>query len=364
MKRNSRIASLLAVIAAVSMTAACSSSSNGSAGTSPTTTPAATASSQTVAPSPTTASAGTTPDSPSASPTATAGAKYTINIAVASKLAGHWPLWAGIEQGIFTNAGLTVNVSTVQTDTAGVQALSSGSVDFIIGTIPQIVQANKAGGDLMGVAAVQNRPIYRIIAGKNIKAASDLKGKKVGVSEVSLGIDSFLMQAWMAAQGFQKADYTLVGAGGVSTRVAALTSGGVDVTAVPPPGDTPVIAQGYTDLGFATDKIDHLQWTLLVTTKKNLASKQDAVKAFLAAYVQAIDFVKNPANKDAAVKALADQTGSTQEAALAAYPLMIEQGGISQDGHPDDAGIAAWEKLLGVQDLAAQVFTADYLPTS
>jgi ABC-type nitrate/sulfonate/bicarbonate transport system substrate-binding protein len=297
-------------------------------------------------------------------PSGTAGpAKVSINVAVASKLAGHWALWSGLNQGIFRDDGVTVIVTTVATDSAGVQALQSGSVDVIIGTIPQIIRANAAGANLVGVAAVQNRPIYRMIAGKNIPDVSALKGKKAGVSEVALGVDSYLMQAWLKTQGISKDEYTLVGVGGVATRVAALSSGGVDVIAVPPPGDQPVIKQGYTDLGFASDRIEHLQWTLLVTTKSSLEKNTPAIKQFLAAYVKAAQFVVDPKNKDAAQADLVKETGTTPEAAAAAYTLMVDEHGISPDGTPDAAGITAWGPLLGVADVAAKSYNGNLLPT-
>lgn len=285
-----------------------------------------------------------------------------MKVAVASKLAGHWALWSGIEEGIFADSGITVEVIVVQTDTAGVQALQSGDVDFIIGTIPQIISANTAGASLIGVAAVQNRPIYRMIAAKGVTDVSQIKGKNVGVSEVQLGIDSYLMQAWLAAKGLTKDDYTLVGTGAVSTRVAALSSGGVDLVAIPPPGDTPVIDQGYGDLGYATDTIEHMQWTLLVATRAQLDAKESDFRRFLAAYTEAAAFVSDPANAAAAKEDLIKATEAQPAAAETAYALMVGDHGISSDGLPDIDGISAWEKLLDVEGLKDKVFDGSYLP--
>lgn len=316
---------------------------------------------------------GSSDDSPETSPstgstdsteTTDSTEPITVKLGVASKLAGHWPMWSGLEQGIFEDAGITVEVLTMQTDTAAVQAMQSGSVDAIIGTVPQIIHANEAGADLVGIAAVQNRPIYRMIAGKDITDVSHLEGKNVGVSEVSLGIDSYLMQAWLDLQGLSEGDYTLVGTGAVSTRVAALSSGGVDVVAIPPPGDTPVIEQGYTDLGFATDTVEHMQWTLLVASRPQLDEKGDDFRRFLAAYVDAAEFVADPANEDAAKTDLSAQTSASPAAADAAYDLMVGDHGISFDGTPDIDGIEAWEPLLDTEGVMDEVYDPSYLPGS
>lgn len=300
---------------------------------------------------------------PAAATKAPAPARVPVQIGLASKLAGHWPLWVGTQEGIFDKAGIDFSVLVVDTDSRLVQALLSNSLQLITGTVPQIQKANAAGGQMVGIAGLQNKPVYRMVGAKGMKSIKDLAGKKIGVSETEIGVDAYVARTWLAQIGIKEGSYTLVGTGGVATRVAALSGGAVDATVLPPPADLPVIQQGFSDLGLSMSAVQHMQWTMLTANKPWIAANADTANRFLRAYVEAATWLRDPANKDKAIKHLVAETNTNAQNAALFYQQLVAEGAISQDGGIDGEGFAVWSGFLGVPaaQLRDTVYDGQYL---
>jgi NitT/TauT family transport system substrate-binding protein len=294
-------------------------------------------------------------------------ALHSVKIGFVGQLAGYWPFWAAQQEGYLASNGLKASLTYIATDSNLTAAAISGSVD-VIGEVPEVLYlANKNGGDMRMFCGLQNTPLYSIIAGKGISAVSDLKGKKIAVSDATSGGDAFVARAALAAAGLNSSDYTLTNAGAQASRVAAVKSGAVAATLVNAPFNAEAIADGLTDLGETTSSVPHLQWTGLAATKKWLVSHADIAKSLCKAVAQGSKFVLDPSNMTKAVADLQTGTGLTAEAAKAQYTGVNAglMGTFTKDGSMDSAGFATWGSLTGVDP---SQFTAledkDYLPSS
>lgn len=85
----------------------------------------------------------------------------------------------------------------------------------------------------------------------------------------------------------------------------------------------------------------------------------------LAVYVQAAKWLRDPANKEGAIKALVAETNAKPEDAALFYQQLVGDGAISTDGNIDPEGFAIWSKFLDVEAnaLRTQVFDGQYLAT-
>jgi NitT/TauT family transport system substrate-binding protein len=91
--------------------------------------------------------------------------------------------YAAVEEGYYTAQGLDVTLLPGGPDVTPEQVVAGGKANFGIDWLPSLLATREAGAKIVNVAQIYTRSGMREIsfADKNIKAAADLKGKKVGV---------------------------------------------------------------------------------------------------------------------------------------------------------------------------------------
>ena len=268
----------------------------------------------------------------------------TVNLGLIGKLSGYWPMWIAQQEGFFTAEKINLNMTYIDTDARLTDALLAGSVQMDPETVFVDYQANQHGGDISMFCGNQNNPFYRMLARNGLNSLSDLSGKKIGVSDVGTGIDSFVTQEWLGQKGLKSSQYSLTNAGGLANRVAALTTGAIDATPLVPPFDLQTKAKGYADLGTSNDTLKHFMFTAWSARKSWLKSNQTVAVAFCRAIAKGAEFLQKPANKDKAIQDLATATGIAPEVATATYDALPAT--LTKDGSIDTEGFSPWAKYL------------------
>lgn len=278
--------------------------------------------------------------------TGTLSQQTTLNLGLVGKLSGYWPFWVALEEGYFTAEKITVNITYVDTDARLTDALLANAVDMDAESPYVDYSANQNGGDLKMLASIQTLPYYRMIGRKGISSLSQLKGKKIAVSDTTTGADSFVIQYWLSQVGlnYSNGDYTLVNAGGLANRLAAVQSGAVDATALVPPYDLQAIAAGLPDLGQSTQYVKHFQWTGFTARASWLVGNKTLTVAFLRALIKGAKFLQDPTNKDRSMQDLITATGITAAQASTLYDVLPSV--LTKDGSLDLAGFAPWATFL------------------
>jgi NitT/TauT family transport system substrate-binding protein len=108
------------------------------------------------------------------------------------------------------------------------QAAVSGSVDFTTSDLPTQIQATVAGLDFKIISVTHNRLDGAIMARKEIKSSSDLKGKKLAISRfgsVADVVTRLVLRYWKLEP---IKDVALLQVGNTPSRIAAILSGQVD----------------------------------------------------------------------------------------------------------------------------------------
>ncbi|MEW6266062.1 MAG: aliphatic sulfonate ABC transporter substrate-binding protein [Thermodesulfobacteriota bacterium] len=100
---------------------------------------------------------------------------------------GHYPVWVGMEKGIFQKKGLGVLWQGFTASSGRMGALISGDLDFATtGSISAIaLMASGAKGFFALAAPDSYATVEGIIAKSDIKTINDLKGKKIAVTFAS-----------------------------------------------------------------------------------------------------------------------------------------------------------------------------------
>ena len=104
-------------------------------------------------------------------------------------------MWVGTEQGLFRKHGVHVEVINIRSGPQTMAALASGDIQIAY-TIPgSVVSAATGGFDAAFFAGIVNKADGDFIAAPQIRAAEDLKGKRVGVQSIGGGVWSMAMLA-------------------------------------------------------------------------------------------------------------------------------------------------------------------------
>src|SRR5262249_45531209 len=153
------------------------------------------------------------------------------------------------------------------------------------------------GANIASVAGVVNKvPIYDLLVGQGINSYGDLRGKRIGVSDLT-GATTLIMQRMLAQNGLGKDDYELAVVGGTGARATAIMSGGTGGGLVGPPQNFQLLGQGLKSLGLSSDYYKDYQFDTLVVRKDWGQQNEDVVLRYIKAMSAAADWFYDPANK-------------------------------------------------------------------
>ena len=158
--------------------------------------------------------------------------KITINYP--AKAPANWPLFLAKEGGYYQKYG--VNATMVfGVHPAGIAMIVSGEAQATNYPMEQAMQAASQDGSLVIMGSPMNRGLFAMMTSKNINSVKDLKGKRFGVSQIGDPPYNFAL-AILGKSGLTARDIQWVPLGTDGNgRVAALVSGRVDATMLPPP---------------------------------------------------------------------------------------------------------------------------------
>ncbi|MFB9071633.1 ABC transporter substrate-binding protein [Citricoccus parietis] len=113
------------------------------------------------------------------------------------------PLYLGIEQGIFEDHGLTVNLETAQGGAAIIPAVTSGQFDFGFSNPTSVLVAASRGLDVMVIAPGGSSTgdedtdygATMVLPDADISSAADLEGRTVAVNTLNNISDSTVKEA-------------------------------------------------------------------------------------------------------------------------------------------------------------------------
>ena len=219
----------------------------------------------------------------------------------------NWPLWVGIEKGFFAKNGVEIAITPTPHSVFQMQNLAAGKFDIAFSTVDNVVAYDEGQGE----APLAETPDFcafmggqygavRLVAQPDITEISKLKGKSLAVDAATTGY-AFVMKKLLQKGGLAEGDYQLEKLGGTAQRAEALMQGKTAATILTSPLEIAPEARGYKRLANAVDAIGPYQAVLGVARRSWAKEHADGLVAFIRGYVQALDWLSDPANRAEAV---------------------------------------------------------------
>ena len=224
--------------------------------------------------------------------------------------------WVAQRSGSFEKYGLRVEPVYIRGGRAGVQALISGDVQIELQGALAVISAWAQGAkDLRYITAVSNRLDYILAAHPSIKTSAELKGKRVGISQLGASTD-FIARFALRRLGLNpEKDVTILGVGGAGERWAALSAGHVQATVLQPPF-TLLSRKAGLPIFVDFSKVD-FEYTIsgIVTTASFIRSEPETVMNFMRGLADGMDFYRDERNKDKVLRMLGEyfRSNATEE---------------------------------------------------
>jgi NitT/TauT family transport system substrate-binding protein len=257
------------------------------------------------------------------------------------------------QAGYYADAGLTVTLQN-KIDPDLITLLGQGAVDIGSADGTSVIPAVSQGIPVVYTSTIYGQfpSIVLAKAGSGIVTAADLKGKKIGIPG-KYGSSWIMLQALLSSAGLTPGDVEIVPFPTFG-QAAALQQGAVDAATGFANNEPIVLKQAGLDTVVLTvDQVVPLPGPGLVTGTATLAAKRDALRAFTAATLRAMDEIAADPQKglDATFAVVPD---------LAADPVLQRQ--------ILDATIATWKNVrigaaYGAIDRDGWQRSLDYMTT-
>jgi NitT/TauT family transport system substrate-binding protein len=274
-----------------------------------------------------TASAGTT--APAASTSVT-----RVSYAFATYAPFHYvAIVAGERPELPHKFGIEFDNLTTTNAPNAVNALVGGSVDVAAVTPDSAWPAQDKAPDVKQVLAIADGSPYVLVAQPDVKKPADLRGKTLGSSAVRGGADTTALKVMLFENGVMDSEYTIVQAGTIADRTAAMKAKAIDAVAQLEPQATLLRDQGFAEIDNANNyaSLKNAQTIVLAAKKSWYEGQADVAINFVRAWDALVTWVYDPANRDELLAMSKKTMGVGDKPAENAYNLHVQANVLSRN---------------------------------
>jgi len=220
------------------------------------------------------------------------------------------PLWVAEANGLFAANGVAVSVTPTPSSVFQLTGLIEGKFDVAMTAIDNVVAYREGQGE----APVEgpelfafmggDRGFLQLVTAPEVKSYGDLRGKVLSVDARTTGY-AFVLLELLERAGLREPDFALERAGGVLQRFEALLAGKHAGTLLVTPFDLIAQAKGCNRLADALAVLGRYQGLVGAARRPWAERNRDAIVGYVRAYAAAVDWLYDPANRDAAIELFA-----------------------------------------------------------
>ena len=224
-----------------------------------------------------------------------------LRVAVISDGFPLWPLHIAQSLGLFEAEGLNAIVTVTGSSVKQMAALSQGEFDIGIQLPDHVVRAVVQGSDLFAFMAPVHAPDISLIASPDVLSLAALKGRAIAVDGARSGY-ALLLRKLLRDQGLSASDYQLMEIGGTQERLEAVSAGRATAAFLNPPFDAKLLAKGFVRLTSTLAAFPDYPGPVAAARRSWASQNEAALIRFVRAYRKAFAWIRNPLNREAAIK--------------------------------------------------------------
>jgi NitT/TauT family transport system substrate-binding protein len=264
-----------------------------------------------------------------------------------SATATSWPAIIAQRKDFWTANG--ISVETVQIGVSeGMQALTSGSLNLMHSPCNTVINFIERGGKNVRIGLVTVAPHPGVLIGrKGLTNASELRGKSIGVSSVSSG-STILVRRLLKARGLNDSDYDVVGGQGTAEMFKGLQAGVFDAVWLVPPQSISAVKAGFSILGTFREVAPKFEFACFAVNTDWLKQDPEAARAFGKSWIEAVNWLYEPANRADAERYLVEEMKLPADIANKTYEEMIlkHSDTYPRDGRTDLQAVRAVVNIM------------------
>jgi len=260
---------------------------------------------------------------------------------------GNWPIRIAQEKGYFASNGIEVNLTPTPNSVFQMTNLIEGKFDIAMTAVDNVIAYVEGQGEVslpaqsdlfVFMGGSPSTPVLVTIP--EVKSYLDLKGKTLATDAPSTGY-AFILFDLLKRNGLRlNVDYTIAPAGGTLARWQGMREGKSAGALLTSPFDLIAKSEGFNVLQYAKDVYGHYEESVGATRRAWAWGNEKKLIAYIKAYVTAVEWLRDPANKDEAISILRKAFPQlTPAIAAGAYTNFVGPGGIAAKAELDIAGI-------------------------
>jgi len=237
-------------------------------------------------------------------------------------------------QGLFAAEGLEVETILTPNSTEQMRGLSQGKYDMASTAFDNVLAwSGREGAEIVAVVQISDKTVLPIFVRPEIKTWSDLKGKKLAADAVDTAF-ALVLRRVLLANGLDmtKGDYELVALGATGARLDSMIKGETFAGVLNPPFDVKALDAGMRKIGDSKEVLPDYPNTIFAVTREWGQKNRETMLGFLRAWLKAGAWVKDPANREAAVKIIGAELKLNPKQAAASVDELSMTGNLNLPG--------------------------------
>jgi ABC-type nitrate/sulfonate/bicarbonate transport system substrate-binding protein len=242
----------------------------------------------------------------------------------------NWPIWVAQDKGFFTENAVAIELTPTPSSVFQLTNLIDGKFDIAITAIDNLIayregqgEEPRVGPDLVAVMGADHG-FLKLVTVPEVKSFADLRGKTVSVDARTTGY-AFVLFELLDRNGLREPDYSVERAGGVLQRFQALMEKKHAGTLLLSPFEVQAEAKGFNVLAVALQVLGQYQGLVAGVRSSWAAANRDALVGFIRAYVRAVEWLYDPANKAEALAIFSKNLPNvSKDGVEAAYRILLD----------------------------------------
>lgn len=237
-------------------------------------------------------------------------------------------------QGYFAAEGLDVEITATPNSTDQMRGVSQGKFEIASTAFDNVLAwSGREGAEIVAVAQISDKTVLPVFVRPEIKTWSDLKGKKLAADAVDTAF-ALVLRRVLLANGLDmtRGDYELAALGTTGLRLESMIKGETFAGILNPPFDAKALAAGMRRIGDSKEVLPDYPNTIFAVNREWGQKNRDTLVSYLRAWLKGMSWVKEPANREAAIKAVGAELKLNPKQAAESVDELSHTGNLNLPG--------------------------------